>query len=220
MGKTIEERLSEGRQYRDIPLSRIELREADDGERIVEGYASTFMQPYELWRMDNYIVKEQIAPEAFDKTDFSDVIMQYNHEGRVFARTSNGTLVLSTDDHGLHTRANLAGTELGRQVYDEIRGGYTTKMSFGFRVAKDKREDIEDAETGQITILRTILEVAKLFDVSPVSMPANDATAISARALGEGLIAEVAEEIRRREDERRQRERQRQRIRILMEVNR
>ena len=45
--------------------------------------------------------------------------------------------------------------------------------------------------------------IEKLYDVSAVSLPANDATEISARNLGEGVIAEVkqerlAEEARRR----------------------
>lgn len=218
--KTIEDKLNEGRQYRQIDLSGIELRADEDGEKVVEGYASTFNQPYELWKYGNYRVMEQIDPHAFDEADMADVIMQYNHEGRVFARTGNGTLTLRTDDVGLRIRADLGGTELGRQVYDEIKGGYTDKMSFGFRVAEDKREETENYDTGEIVIMRTITKISKVYDVSAVSLPANDATSISARTYGEGVIAEVAEEIRKREAERERRERQRQKIRIMLEVNR
>lgn len=218
--KTIEDKLNEGRQYRQIDLSGIELRADEDGEKVVEGYASTFNQPYELWKSGNYRVMEQIDPHAFDEADMADVIMQYNHEGRVFARTGNGTLTLRTDDVGLRIRADLGGTELGRQVYDEIKGGYTDKMSFGFRVAEDKREETENYDTGEIVIMRTITKISKVYDVSAVSLPANDATSISARTYGEGVIAEVAEEIREREAERERRERQRQKIRIMLEVNR
>ena len=218
--KTIEDKLNEGRQYRQIDLSGIELRADEDGEKVVEGYASTFNQPYELWKYGNYRVMEQIDPHAFDEADMADVIMQYNHEGRVFARTGNGTLTLRTDDVGLRIRADLGGTELGRQVYDEIKGGYTDKMSFGFWVAEDKREETENYDTGEIVIMRTITKISKVYDVSAVSLPANDATSISARTYGEGVIAEVAEEIRKREAERERRERQRQKIRIMLEVNR
>ena len=218
--KTVEDKLNEGRQYRQIDLSGIELRADEDGEKVVEGYASTFNQPYELWKYGNYRVMEQIDPHAFDEADMADVIMQYNHEGRVFARTGNGTLTLRTDDVGLRIRADLGGTELGRQVYDEIKGGYTDKMSFGFRVAEDKREETENYDTGEIVIMRTITKISKVYDVSAVSLPANDATSISARTYGEGVIAEVAEEIREREAERERRERQRQKIRIMLEVNR
>lgn len=215
--KTLEVRLSEGREYRDMAaLSRIE----GDG-KIVEGYATTFNEPYVLFRdaMNGvtYIFREQVDPNAFDNTDMTDVIMQYNHEGRVFARTNNGTLGLNADDHGLHIRADLGGTEIGRQLYEEIEGGYTDKMSFGFRVGKDKTEQTEERdENGMITvnILRTILEISKLYDVSAVSLPANDATSISARNFCDGVIEEIKGEILAREN----RERQKQKIRILMEV--
>ena len=215
--KTLEVRLSEGREYRDMAaLSRIE----GDG-KIVEGYATTFNEPYVLFRdaMNGveYIFREQVDPNAFDKTDMTDVIMQYNHEGRVFARTNNGTLGLNADDHGLHIRADLGGTEIGRQLYEEIEGGYTDKMSFGFRVGKDKTEQTEERdENGMITvnILRTILEISKLYDVSAVSIPANDATSISARNFCDGVIEEIKGEFLAHE----QRERQKRKIRLLMEV--
>lgn len=221
--KNLLQKLDEGRQYRNIDISAFERRAEGDGEKTVSGYATTFNQPYELYRevFDGYIyiVREQVDRDAFADTDMSDVIMQYNHEGRVFARTSNRTLELATDDHGLHILANLGGTELGRQLFEEIEGGYTTKMSFGFRVGKDKRERTEeqDSETGvtTITILRTIQSFSKLFDVSAVSLPANDATSISARDFSEGVIEEVKKEILAREE----RERQKKRIKILMEVN-
>lgn len=215
MKKTILDKLDEGRQYRNIDVSGFERRAEGDTEKTVSGYATTFNQPYELYRMAYdgvvYIVNEQVDRNAFDDTDLRDVIMQYDHEGRVFARTSNGTLELDPDDHGLHIRANLGGTELGRQLFEEIEGGYTTKMSFGFRVGKDKREETEerDEETGvrTITVLRTILSISHLYDVSAVSLPANDATSISARSYGDGVIAELMEEFQKRED-------QRKRIRI------
>lgn len=211
MIKSIEDKMSEGRQYRNIDVSSFERRAEGDDERTVSGYATTFNQPYELyrdaWNGVTYIVTEQVDPDAFDDTDLSDVIMQYDHEGRVFARTSNGTLELDADEHGLHIRANLGGTEIGRQLYEEIDGGYTTKMSFGFRVGKDKREETRerDEETGTetVTVLRTILAISKLYDVSAVSLPANDATSISARSWGEGVIAELREEFQKREDQRR-----------------
>ena len=221
--KTILAKLDEGRQYRVIDVSSFERRAEEDGEKTVTGYATTFNQPYELYRDayggNVYIVKEQVDPAAFENTDMSDVIMQYNHEGRVFARVSNGTLELDPDEHGLHIRANLGGTEIGRQLFEEIEGGYTTKMSFGFRVSKDKREQTEEynEETGTttVTVLRTILGFSKLYDVSAVSLPANDATSISARNYGEGVIAEIKQELLAREA----RERQKRKIRLLMEVS-
>lgn len=216
--KTIQEKLDEGRQYRNINVQMMETRASDDGEKIVTGYAATFNEPYELWSWDGYTVLEQIDPAAFDDCDMSDVIMQYNHEGRVFARTSNGTLQLEVDKKGLKIEAKLGGTDLGRDVFDEIEGGYTTKMSFGFVVKEDKREITEDRETGAVTVLRTITKISKLYDVSAVSIPANDATSISSRNYCEGVIAEIKQELLDRENREREIERKKQVIRILLEV--
>lgn len=195
----IEKRIADGREYRNM-----ELRIADDDgeEYLVEGYATVFNQPYLLWEEDGYKVYEQVDARAFDGCDMSDVIMQYNHEGRVFARMSNGTLTCRPDDYGLLTRALLGGTEIGRQLYDEIKGGYTDQMSFGFVVAEDVREIVENNETNEVTITRTIKRIQKLYDVSAVSIPANPATSIAARTYGEGVIAEAKAERQRADEER------------------
>lgn len=201
MSKTddlLEKRIKDGREYRDMVLRAAD----DDGEDyIVEGYATTFNEPYLLWREDNYTVYEQVDRNAFANCDMSDVIFQYNHEGRVFARNSNNTLTCTPDEHGLLTRALLGGTEIGRELYEEIKGGYTNKMSFGFRVESDVREIAENAETGEVTIMRTITAISRLYDVSAVSIPANPATSIAARTYGEGVIAEAKAERQRAEEE-------------------
>ena len=176
------------REYRDM-----QMRALPEG-KIVSGYASTFNQPYLLYDFGDYRVEEQIDRRAFDECDMSDVIMQYNHEGRVFARNKNGTLQLATDDEGLKVTADLSGTEIGRQLYEEIKGGYTDKMSFGFRVGEDTRTETYDSERNKTTVLRTITKITKLFDVSAVSIPANDATSISARAYSDGLVEELKAE--------------------------
>ena len=181
------------REYRVISAA-IEIRADQDGKKIVEGYATTFDEEYMLWGDASYKVMESIDRHAFDKADRSDVIMQYDHEGPVFARTGNGTLTVEPDEHGLKIVADLGGTERGRQLYEEIKGGYTTKMSFGFKVRKSERTVEEDEEMASVTVHRKITEIEKLYDVSAVSLPANDATEISARNVCEGVIAEVKEE--------------------------
>jgi HK97 family phage prohead protease len=191
------------REYRRIDAAALETREAEDGDLVVEGYAATFDQPYLLWGDDRYAVYEQIDRNAFAETDMSDVIMQYDHEGRVFARIANGTLQLEEDDHGLKITANLGGTEIGRQLFEEIQGGYTSKMSFGFTVAED------DIVPDGTDYLRTIKRIGKLYDVSAVSLPANDFTEISARSHCDGAIAEIEAERLRAEKEA---EEQRQRL--------
>lgn len=195
----IEEKIKGGTQFRDFAA----LTPTD--EMVVEGYATTFGSPYLLWRDGNYEVWEQVDARAFDNADLHDVVMQYDHQGRVFARNSNGTLTLKADETGLHVTALLGGTELGRQLYEEIKGGYTNKMSFGFTVTEDRKEITESGDN--VRVLRTILNIGRLYDVSAVSIPANDGTSISARSFGAECIEEVAEEFRKRDERKAQIER-------------
>lgn len=182
------------REYRDFTLG-IKLEEDDQAEanKVVRGYASTFNDPYTLFEFDGVKYKEQVDARAFDDADMSDVIFQYNHEGRVFARISNGTLTATPDEHGLAIEANLGGTEIGRGLYEEIKGGYTNKMSFGFRVDSDRWEERRN-DDGTVYQLRTITKIGKVYDVSAVSIPANDATSISVRNLSDGVIAQIQAE--------------------------
>lgn len=187
-------KIDNGREYRSMVL---EVREVEDGvvdEMRVEGYATTFNEPYYLYsfeREDGQVVtvNEQVDRNAFKEADMSDVIFQYDHEGRVFARLSNGTMELTEDDHGLKVNANLGGTKIGRNLYQEIKGGYTNKMSFGFTVAES--DIIPDGDNQYI---RTIRKIGKLFDVSAVSYPQNNYTEISARKNCEGVIASIEAE--------------------------
>ena len=183
------------REYRDINMADIELRKQDDGQYIVEGYATKWNE-YMLWDDGEYRMFERFNEHSFDNTDFSDDIFLLNHEGRVFARTSNKTLSIEVDVFGLKVRAYLVGTEEGRKIFEEIQGGYLTKMSHAFRSNRktEKRTVVENATEGRIDIHREIMDVEKHFDVSVVSQPANDATSISARNISEGVIAEVKEE--------------------------
>lgn len=170
--------------------------ESEETENMtVEGYATTFNEPYTLYEDNDIIYREQVDPDAFAETDMDDVIMQYDHEGRVFARTANETLSLNVDDKGLFIRANLGGTEIGRNLFEEIRGGYTDKMSFGFIVDKDE-ETRSNAEDGRVDVLRTITGISKLYDVSAVSIPANNGTSIGAetRSLIDGAINQIQTE--------------------------
>ena len=186
-------KMGDGREYRAMTRS-VRASDDDDGRMIVEGYATTFNQPYMLGEEKHFRVMEQVDASAFTACDMSDVIMQYDHAGRVFARNKNGTLLLSTDTIGLKVTADLGGTDIGRQLYQEIRGGYTDKMSFGFTVDEDTRTYTYDEATDTETCMRTILRIKKLYDVSAVSLPANDMTSISARRYANGVIGAIKAE--------------------------
>ncbi len=195
------------REYREMVL---ELpQEAESTEYRVEGYASTF-EPYVLLTVDGIDYKEQIDPTAFDEADMTDVVFRIDHEGRVYARTRAGSVELSTDDHGLRVSADLSRTASARGVYEDIKAGNYDRMSFAFSVADDGDEYDKETHT------RSIHRVAKVFDISPVSFPANPGTAISARDYFDGVIE--AEKAERLEAEQRAKELEEARTRLRLKL--
>lgn len=193
------------RQYRDFAVTNFTggAREAQDGEEqnfSVRGYFCTFRDEYPLFS-DFY---ESIDPHAFDECDMSDVIMQMNHDGFVYARTRNNTLEITFDDHGGHCVADLSGSKQGREdLYEAISNGLIDRMSFGFTIAEDGFEWEEDDEGN---IHSRITKISKLFDVSAIAgFPANPGTEISARAYLDGAIEakqKQQEMLQRAEEER------------------
>lgn len=182
--------IKENREYRSM-----ELRAAPTEEKkyIVDGYATTFDSPYELFRDGKYIVMEQVDRHAFDEAYTEDTIFQYDHSGMVYARTRNKTLNLETNDHGLKVTADLSSTEASRGVWDAIDKGLIDRMSFAFTVSGDKYEE-EEQDNGDIIITRTITKIGRLYDVSAVSFPANEQTSISARSHLDGEIKRLEAE--------------------------
>jgi HK97 family phage prohead protease len=150
-----------------------------DSEYYVEGYATTF-EPYLLYEIDGVKYYEKIDRGALDGADMSDVIMQYDHMGKVLARMSNGTLGINIDNNGLHVYADLSKSAAAKELYEEIKNGLVTKMSWAFTVAEDDYD--------RDNRMRIIKRVKKVYDVSAVSIPANADTEISARAWLNGVI--------------------------------
>ena len=192
----LEKRIKRGIEYRSMTM---QVRIANEGESepyTVEGYATTFEQEYPMGECEMFRLFEKVDRNAFAGCDESDVIMQYDHEGHVYARISNGTLKLEEDEHGKKIVAYLGGTEDGRKLYEEIKGGYTNKMSFGISVSEWAEEERTGAD-GKLEVIDIVKKISKLWDVSAVSLPANDNTTISARnrfnAEVEKRAAEVAE---------------------------
>lgn len=157
-------------------LFQVQARQAEpdeNNEMIVEGYAVRFESPTVLFEEGEIEYKEQIDARAFEDAQMDDVIFNYNHGGKVMARTRNGTLELEVREEGLFIRARLNGTEEGRKLYEEIKGGYIDRMSFRFSV----KEEAYDTENHMWTVRR----IKKLWDVSAVDIPAYDDTLIEAR---------------------------------------
>lgn len=201
--------MKDNREYRSMEMRILNAEEENGKSYYVEGYASTF-DPYVLFNRDGVDYSERIDPAAFDEADLSDVVFRVDHTGAVYARSSAGTVEIWHDEHGLGQRTFLGKTQKARELFDDIEAGNYPKMSFAFTVAKG------GDEYDKATHTRTIHRIAKVFDVSPVSFPANPGTelSISTRDYFDGVIE--MEQAERLEAEKR--EQQKQRIRILMEM--
>lgn len=163
-------------QMRSIPFQMNPVTENKriDTQYYVEGYATTF-EPYVLYRdYEGNDVYELIERSSLDNADMSDIIFQFDHGGMVYARTSNGSLIVEVDEHGLFVAADLGRTEAAKRLYDSIQAGMVTQMSWRYMV--DEESYNRDTKTW------TTRKVSKIYDVSAVSIPANDQTSIEARA--------------------------------------
>lgn len=207
------------REYRmmAMPLTVFDdIEESEDGEKryanrfnspkYVEGYATTFEDPYVLWESeDGWKYVEVIDRNAFEGADMTDVIFQIDHEGPVLARTSNNLIYLEPTDHGLFTAIDLSRTQRGEWAYEDIQSGNYSQMSWAFTIA-DEQVDVDELNC---VVTTRIKRVKKVYDVSAVSRPADPNTSISARRVIDGAIEArrlLEEQRAEREMERRRRE--------------
>ena len=163
--------ITKNRDYRNF-----EIRISEEGMRVT-GYAATFEQPTVMYEFDGVEYKEVIDRNAFANTQMDNVVLNFNHGGKPVARTKNNTLELKLDSTGLYISADLSGTDEGRKLYEEIKGGYIDKMSFAFTVSEESYQ--KDTRTRRITGIK------RLYDVAAVDMPAYDSTSIQARSFFE-----------------------------------
>ena len=162
-------------EIRAMPLELTEEPQA----RTIEGYAAVFDEETILFisEYSGYTYKEVIARGAFDNTDFTNCVLNYNHGGMMMARTQSGTLRLTTDSRGLKVEADMANTSNGNDVYELIKRGDLSKMSFAFTVAKES--ETVDRENKIYT--RRIEQVDSVYDVSIVDNPAYEGTEVVSR---------------------------------------
>lgn len=184
--------ITKDREYRSmLPLTIGSNEKRIDSDYYVEGYATTFNKPYLIYEYDGIKYYEVIDRNALIEADLSDVIFQYDHQGKVLARNSNKTLGIEPNNEGLFIFADLSKSQAAKDMHEEINNGLVTKMSWAFVVKEDKYD--KDTRT------RTILKIKKVYDVSAVSIPANNDTEISSRSYFSGVIeAEKQEMLERR----------------------
>lgn len=168
MGQTTAKKTE--REYRSFDLSAAQGSGSDDQKYQVHGHAATF-DPYTLFEMDGIKYQERIDPNAFASCDMSDVVFRIDHRGPVYARTSAGTLKVTVDSTGLNFEADLSKTANSRGIAEDIAAGNYPQASFAFVVEADHYEPE--------THTRVIDAFQKIYDVSPVTFPANPATDVA-----------------------------------------
>ncbi len=203
--------MKDNREYRTLNLEVEQRNEAGEPSYLVRGYASTY-EPYVLFTdEDGNDYKEVIEKDAFKDADLSDVVFRVDHEGTVYARSSAGTLEVGFDENGLFDKADLSKTAKARGLFEDIEAGNYPKQSFAFTVAED--------EYDKKTRTRTIKRIAKVFDVSPVSFPANPTTSlgVATRDYFNGVIE--IERAERLEAEKRAKDKARLELKIKLMEN-
>lgn len=155
--------------------AKFEVRKLANGKVELQGYASTFEQPYTMYDMFGEY-SEKVRSGAFGKTitDNADVAYLSNHEGLTMARTVSGSLRLAEDSTGLLTVAtvNTARTDV-RDLVTAVEDGDVDQMSFGFRIVRQEwSPDYDERALVELNLDRG--------DVSAVNFGANPATSVSA----------------------------------------
>lgn len=192
-------------EKRELATTNIEIREDDDGNRTLTGYAVEWEKKSQVLGMF-YKFREQVKKGAFlESLNNDDQRFLWSHDtSKVLGRTKNGTLRLKEDDAGLRFELDLPNTTLGNDTYESIKRGDVDGVSFGFNV-----EDDEVVETDDDLPLRTIKK-AKLFEVSAVAFPAYPDSQVSAR--GYDRMKDYSDELKE------YREEQKAKIRTLLKL--
>ena len=167
----------------------------DGGKRYLEGYFAVFNEEYKVW--DGW--SETIAPGAFARylAEGKDTKVLWNHDSNiVLGSTGNGTASLREDETGLFGTVEINEKDQDAvNAHARVDRGDVDGCSFGFDIAR--QEEWWD-EAG---IYHTrITEVDPLYEVSPCTFPAYEATSISARS------GQKFEEARQRSKEAKERE--------------
>lgn len=192
----------------------IEVRAADDGKKKIRGYALKWNQRYDMgW------FTEEIHRDALKGADMSDVRALLNHDANfVLGRTTAGTLRLLQDDTGLLYEIDLPDTQTGRDLAHSIERGDISQSSWGFtlRVDDDGEGQTWKRENGKD--IRTITSVKKVFDVSPVTFPANPDTVVAKRSF-DAVVAEKEAAEKAKKEKEQTLQRRRAELDILLAAN-
>ena len=143
----------------------------------LEGYAALYDEETVVGGQ-----RERIERGAFEGRLDDDVRLLFNHDNNMpFARTTNGTLKLSLDENGLYYKADVIDTQAGRDLYAMVKRGDVSQSSFAFNISERRFDEG----------VMVIEKVGQLYDVSPVTYPAYEATTVVARQKEENKTVET-----------------------------
>lgn len=162
-------------ERRIMEMKDTKIRE-EGGKRYLEGYFAVFDKPYRVF--DGW--EETIAPGAFrsflDGGQDVKVLWNHNHD-IVLGSTENQTAVLQEDEAGLFGSVEINERDQEAvNAYERVARGDVRGCSFGFDIENQEEKWDENG------VLHTrIIAVSPLYEVSPCTFPAYEATSVEAR---------------------------------------
>ena len=180
------------------------VEERADKPKKILGHAALFNTVAEVGPF-----QEQFAPGAFRESIESDDVRAFvNHDkNMILGRKSAGTLALREDDKGLMMEIDPPATGYAQDLITSIRRGDISQASIGFQALDDSWETVDGKE------IRTVKR-AKLFEVSPVSMPAYANTDVALRSMQSHKDQEEQKEERKRKEAKQNIQHKRMRLRV------
>ncbi len=160
---------------------------SENGDLILKGTPIIFEQRYLLFTFGDKKVYEIIKRAAFDGADYADVPLKYNHgdakgtPARTTSKTERGRLTINVLQDRVEVAMNLLHTSGGKDLYEEVKAGTVSQMSWAFTQDRGQEEIIEKGD--EITFI--VNKVLRVFDISAVDFGANSETSIYARRLGD-----------------------------------
>jgi HK97 family phage prohead protease len=167
------------RELRYLPARELRISTASDGTRTLSGYAIVF--GVRSVNLGGFV--EVVDPKAVSTTlRTQDILCLNNHDSsQPLARTSSGTLKLSTDAVGVAFTCSLdTRSSYANDLAISVERGDTRGCSFGFQTNKDTWTN----EQGML--LRTLNEI-EVFEISVCSSPAYPQTDVSVRSIPKEL---------------------------------
>ncbi len=171
--------MDDKRELRTYAMDSVEIRAdgGDSAQQHISGHAAVFGTWTRIWDW-----RERILPGAFTRAIAEDDVRAlYNHDPNyVLGRNIAGTLDLAEDDQGLVVDIIPPETQWARDLLVTMGRGDVNQMSFGFTVGAEEWVFNEDIDIWD----RSIREISRLWDVSPVTFPAYPSTDAQVRAMG------------------------------------